>query len=154
MADNTYSFLKKSGFEPSQELLVRKKLATTEHGKRYHLNIFDNKKSSLYQVDGYIVTVGKKCDKLVLVEKETDDWAEIFVELKGVDVASAIDQLRVSLENPIFKHATNKELRARIVAQSFPSNKANPIMEKAKIEFLQKYHCDLRGMKNGQKDSI
>ena len=73
MADNTYSFLKKSGFEPSQELLVRKKLATTEHGKRYHLNIFDNKKSSLYQVDGYIVTVGKKCDKLVLVEKETDE---------------------------------------------------------------------------------
>jgi len=39
---------------------------------------------------------------LVLVEKEADDWAEIFVELKGVDVASAIDQLKASLENPIF----------------------------------------------------
>ncbi len=90
MADNTYSFLKASGFNPSLELLVRKILATTEHGKRYHL----------------------------------------------------------------FKHTTNKELRARIVAQSFPSNKANPIMEKAKIEFRQKYHCDLRGMKNGQEDSI
>ena len=49
---------------------------------------------------------------------------------------------------------TNKELRARIIAQSFPSNKSNPIMEKAKIEFRQKYHCDLRGMKNGQQDSI
>ena len=117
MADNTYSFLKESGFEPSLELLVRKILATTEHGKRYHLNIFGNKKSSLFQVDGYIVTIG-------------------------------------NLENPIFKHVTNKELRARIVAQSFPSNKSNPIMEKAKIEFRQKYHCDLRGMKNGQEDSI
>ena len=110
--------------------------------------------ASLFQVDGYVVTTGKKCDKLVLVEKETDDWAEIFVELKGVDVASAIDQLKASLENPIFKHVTNKELRARIVAQSFPSNKSNPIMEKAKIEFRKKYQCDLRGMKNGQKDSI
>lgn len=154
MAENTYSFLKESGFEPSQKLLVRKILATTEHGERYHLNISGNKKSSLFQVDGYIVTIGKKCDKLVLVEKEADDWAEIFVELKGVDVFSAIDQLRTSLENPIFKHVTNKELRARIVAQSFPSNKSNPIMEKAKIEFRQKYHCDLRGMKNGQEDSI
>lgn len=154
MADNTYSFLKESGFEPSLELLVRKILTTNEHGKRYHLNIFSNKKSSLFQVDGYVVTTGKKCDKLVLVEKETDDWAEIFVELKGVDVASAIDQLKASLENPIFKHVTNKELRARIVAQSFPSNKSNPIMEKAKIEFRKKYQCDLRGMKNGQKDSI
>ena len=101
-----------------------------------------------------ISTSLKKCDKLVLVEKEAEDWAEIFVELKGVDVAGAIDQLRASLENPIFKHVTNKELRARIVAQSFPSNKSNPIMEKAKIEFRQKYHCDLRGMKNGQEDSI
>ena len=154
MADNTYSFLKESGFEPSLELLVRKILTTNEHGKRYHLNIFGNKKSSLFQVDGYVVKTGKKCDKLVLVEKEADDWAEIFVELKGVDVASAIEQLKASLENPIFKHVTNKELRARIVAQSFPSNKSNPIMEKAKIEFRKKYQCDLRGMKNGQEDSI
>ena len=45
MADNTYSFLKESGFEPSFELLVRKILATTEHRKHYHLNIFGNKKS-------------------------------------------------------------------------------------------------------------
>ena len=154
MADNTYSFLKESGFEPSLELLIRKILATNEHGKRYHLNIIGSKESSLFQVDGYVVKTGKKCDKLILVEKETDDWAEIFVELKGVDVASAIDQLKASLENPIFKHVTNKELRARIVAQSFPSNKSNPIMEKAKIEFRKKYQCDLRGMKNGQEDSI
>lgn len=154
MANNTNSFLKESSFEPSLELLVRRILATTEHGKRYHLNVSGNKKSTLFQVDGYIVTIGKKCDKLVLVEKEADNWAEIFVELKGVDVASAIDQLKASLENPIFKHTTNKELRARIVAQSFPSNKSNPIMEKAKIEFRKKYHCDLRGMKNGQEDSI
>ena len=154
MANNTTSFLKESSFEPSLELLVRRILATTEHGKRYHLNVSGNKKSTLFQVDGYIVTIGKKCDKLVLVEKEADNWAEIFVELKGVDVASAIDQLKASLENPIFKHTTNKELRARIVAQSFPSNKSNPIMEKAKIEFRKKYHCDLRGMKNGQEDSI
>ncbi len=154
MADNTYSFLKESGYESSLELLVRKILATTEHGKRYHLNINGDKRSSAFQIDGYITSDGKRCDKLVLVEKESEDWAEIFVELKGVDVASAIDQLRASIENPIFKHITNKELRARIVAQSFPSNKSNPIMEKAKIEFRQRFHCDLRGMKNGQQDSI
>ena len=52
MAENTYYFLKESGFEPSLELLVRKKLATTEHGKRYHLNIIGNKGTSLFQVDG------------------------------------------------------------------------------------------------------
>ena len=58
MADNTYSFLKESGFEPSLELLVRKILTTNEHGKRYHLNIIGSKESSLFQVDGYVVTTG------------------------------------------------------------------------------------------------
>ena len=154
MADSTYSSLKESGYTPELELSARKIVATSELGKRYHLNVSQSKHSSLFQIDGYIISGGKRCDKLVLIEKGEDNWAEVFVELKGVDVASGIDQLKACLENPLFKHLTNKELRARIIAQSFPSNKSNPIMEKAKIEFRQKYHCDLRGMKNGQQDSI
>lgn len=154
MAENTYSALKESGYAPEQELSIRKIVATSELGKRYHLNVSQSKRTSLFQVDGYIVSEGKRCDKLVLVEKAKDNWAEIFVELKGVDIASGVEQLRACLDNPLFKNLTNKELRARIIAQSFPSNKSNPVMEKAKIEFRQKYHCDLRGMKNGQQDSI
>lgn len=154
MAENTYSALKESGYAPEQELSIRKIVATSELGKRYHLNVSQSKRTSLFQVDGYIVSEGKRCDKLVLVEKAKDNWAEIFVELKGVDIASGVEQLRACLDNPLFKNLTNKELRARIIALSFPSNKSNPVMEKAKIEFRQKYHCDLRGMKNGQQDSI
>lgn len=154
MADSTYSSLKESGYTPELELSARKIVATSELGKRYHLNVSQSKRSSLFQIDGYIISGGKRCDKLVLIEKGEDNWAEVFVELKGVDVASGIDQLKACLDNSLFKHLTNKELRARIIAQSFPSNKSNPIMEKAKIEFRQKYHCDLRGMKNGQQDSI
>ena len=154
MAENTYSALKESGYAPEQELSIRKIVATSELGKRYHLNVSQSKRSSLFQVDGDIVSEGKRCDKLVLVEKAKDNWAEIFVELKGVDIASGVEQLRACLDNSLFKHLTNKELRARLIAQSFLSNKSNPLMEKAKIEFRQKYHCDLRGMKNGQQDSI
>lgn len=154
MADNTYSSLKESGYVPEQELSVRKILATSELGKRYHLNVSGDKRSSLFKIDGVIISDGKRCDKLVLIEKAKDDWAEIFVELKGIDVASGIEQLKACLDNQIFRHVTNKELRARIVAHSFPSHKLNPLMEKAKIEFRRKYHCDLRGMKNGQQDSI
>ena len=154
MAENTYSALKESGYAPEQELSVRRIVATSELGKRYHLNVSQSMRSSLFQIDDYIVTEGKRCDKLVLVEKAEDNWAEIFVELKGVDVISGVEQLKACLTNPLFKHITNKELRARIIAQSFPSNKSNPMMEKAKIEFRQKFHCDLRGLKNGQQDSI
>ena len=154
MAKNTYSTLKESGYSPEQELSARKIVATSEQGKRYHLNVSQSKRSSIFQIDGYIISEGKRCDKLVLIEKAEDNWTEIFVELKGVDIASGVEQLKTCLDNPLFKHHTNKELRARIVAHSFPSYKLNPVMEKAKIEFRQKYHCDLRGMKNGQGDSI
>lgn len=154
MAENTYSGLKELGYMPEQELSVRKIVATSELGKRYHLNVSQAKRSSLFQIDGYIISEGKRCDKLILVEKAEDNWTEVFVELKGVDIASGIEQLKACLQNPLFKHLTNKEIRARIVALSFPSHKSNPIMEKAKIEFRQKYQCDLRGMKNGQQDSI
>lgn len=41
------------------------------------------------------------------------------------------------------------------IATSFPANKSNPLMEKAKIEFAKSpYFCELRGLKNGQKDMI
>lgn len=110
MADNTYFFLKESGFVPEQELIVRKILSTSELGKRYHLIINGNKQSSVFQIDGNIITEGKRCDKLVLVENAKNDWAEIFVELKGVDVSSAIGQLKACLDNKVFKHITNKEI--------------------------------------------
>ena len=134
MAESTYSSLKESGYIPERELSVRKILAASELGKRYHLNISGDKRSSLFQVDGYIISDGKRCDKLVLIEKAEDNWTEIFVELKGIDVASGIEQLKACLDNHIFRHITNKEIRARIVAHSFPSHKSNPLMEKAKID--------------------
>ena len=66
----------------------------------------------------------------------------------------AIDQLRQTLKKAIFKHPSIDDIRARIVAQSFPSNKSNPTMEKAKQEFRKDYNCDLRGMKSGQEDKL
>ena len=83
-----------------------------------------------------------------------EQWTEIFVELKGVDVYHAIGQLRQTLKEEKFKHPSNDDIRARIVAQSYPSNKSNPAMEKAKKEFRKNYNCDLRGMKSGQEEKL
>lgn len=110
-------------------------------------------------MDGNIVKEGLRCDKLVLVKRSAknvkpEQWTETFVELKGVDTSHAIEQLRQTLEKPIFRHSSNVDIRARIIAQSFPSNKSNPTMEKAKQEFRKNYNCDLRGMKSGQEDRL
>lgn len=152
---STHDNLSANGYHPEQPLQVRKTIVESENGKKYSLEVLDNKASVSYQVDGNIIKEGEKCDKLILVKYSDDEWAEIFVELKGVDVSHAIDQLLTTLKKPIFRHPSNKIVRARIVATSFPSNKANPIMENAKKEFASKpFFCDLRGLKNGQKDKI
>ena len=45
-------------------------------------------------------------------------------------------------------------MRARIVANSYPSNKANSDMEKAKRDFRKDFNCDLRSVMNGQEDRL
>ena len=156
---STHERLAAEGFSPEQPLAVRSKISTIEKGKRYVLVTTGREESVIYAIDGNIVNDGPRCDKLVLVKRSASDtvpqqWTEVFVELKGVDTIHAIDQLRETLKKSIFKHTSNDVVRARIVAQSFPSNKSNPAMEKAKQEFRKVYNCDLRGMKTGQEDKL
>lgn len=158
-SNSTHYSLMVKGYAPEQALQVRAKISVSENGKRYLLATNGKEESVAYAVDGVIVKEGLRCDKLVLVKRsdkeiEPEQWTEAFVELKGVDTNHAINQLRQMLKNAIFKHPSNDDIRARIVAQSFPSNKSNPAMEKAKQEFRKDYNCDLRGMKNGQEDKL
>lgn len=157
--DSTHERLLAEGYAPEQDLQIRAKLGVSENGKRYLLTTNGKEESVVYAVDGHIVEEGLKCDKLVLVKRTAKDvkpeqWMEAFVELKGVDTNHAINQLRQTLKKAVFKHPSNNDIRARIVAQSFPSNKSNPTMEKAKQEFRKDYNCDLRGMKSGQEDKL
>ena len=156
---STHECLTSEGYAPEQTLQVRAKISVSENGKRYLLTTNGKKESVVYAVDGNIVKDGQRCDKLVLVKRSEKDvkpeqWTEAFVELKGVDTNHAIDQIRQTLKKTVFRHPSNDNIRARIVAQSFPSNKSNPTMEKAKQEFRKEYNCDLRGMKSGQEDKL
>lgn len=155
---STYSRLTGEGYSPQQDLKVRKIVSVSEKRTKYKLAT-DDKYSAVFQIDGYIIKKeeGRKCDKLILVRKDNtakEDWTELFVELKGKDILRAIDQLRATLKNPIFRHQSNKDIRARIVANSYPSNKANSDMEKAKRDFRKDFNCDLRSVKNGQEDKL
>ena len=157
-ASNTYETLVRS-YVPSLPLSERKILTASEEGRKYTLDISGGKRSVMFDVDGNIIKDGLKCDKLVLIDASAagskNVWIEIFVELKGTDVAHAIDQLRATMKNRLFSHQSNKMIKARIEAASFPANKSNPVMEKAKKEFASlPYRCELRGLKNGQRDKV
>lgn len=156
---STHERLVSQDLSPEQPLMIRTKISTNEKGKRYVLVTTGIEESVVYAVDGNIIKSGLRCDKLILVKRsasgvEPEQWTESFIELKGVDTYHAIEQLRETLKKSIFKHPSNDVVRARIVAQSFPANKSNPTMEKAKQEFRKVYNCDLRGMKSGQEDKL
>lgn len=114
---STHERLVSEGFSPEQILMARTRIRTEENGKRYTLLTKGSEESVVYAVDGNIVKEGQRCDKLVLVKKTTnrinpEQWTEIFIELKGRDTNHAINQLRETLKNPIFKHPSNDVIRA------------------------------------------
>ena len=146
--------LQRLGHKPEQQTQSRKVVCVKENGKKYTLNLDPAKVCAVYQVDGRIIKVGNKCDKLIAVDCTADGWAEIFVELKGKDINHAILQLEETLKNNCFCHQTVKIKRARIVGQSIPKNTGNSVMEIAKIRFVNNYHCDLRAFSSTPNETI
>lgn len=156
-ANSTHGELIQKGFCPTLPLTSRKILKVSEEGKQYILNISNGKKSECFQVDGDIIKTGERCDKLILVQlgsdEQNEEWAEIFVELKGVDVKHAWRQLLETVKNQLFVHPTNKERRACVVAASFPSYNSNPDIERLKKE-LNKMKITTVSRKSNQPDNI
>ncbi len=134
--------------------MVRKLLSTEENKKKYCLALNPPAECGVYAVDGYIINEGCRCDKLVLIapRKDSEAEGEIFVELKGKDVAHAIAQLEATLSYPLFSRLPRSRRCARIVAQSYPRNTGNSLMERAKLRFLQRYGCDLRTRHSGERE--
>lgn len=144
------------GYHPEKEKAYRASLSVSENGKKYRLELSSRCPTVCFCVDGNIIKTGARCDKLVLVDLccVAPSWVEIFIELKGIDVSHAVDQLRQTIKAPLFSHPSNMKTLARIVAASYPSNKSNPEMEKAKVEFKTRYSCELRTLKSGQIDRL
>ena len=143
-------------FSPEQAFQQRKVVSTSENGKKYCLALNPPHKCVVYQVDGNIITTGERCDKLVLVEYDVvnTQWAEVFVELKGGDVAHAVDQLRCSIKNDLFSHPTVKKKHARIIAQNIPRNSGHSVVERARDEFRRTYGTELKCWSSGRMDSL
>ncbi len=153
--------LEKLGHKPCKPLMARKDISVKDSGRVYRLEFTDARASVAYQIDGDIVREGSKCDYLILAEHEKDkdgsvrSWKEIFVELKGKDVVHAIEQLDSTVSMQIFRHPTNKELHARLIAKAIPSTSLNPEYWKAKMKFERDHkNIKLKTLKSLQPDRL
>ena len=140
-AAETIISTKLKSYQPETALGKHKIVSTSEKGKKYRIKFKNIKPSAVYPIDGVIITEGEKCDKLVLFESDTTKnvWTEVFVELKGKDVNHAIDQIKATIDKPVFQHKSIGQKWARIVAQSVPSNNSNSSVERARNYFSEKH---------------
>jgi len=144
------------GHTPHHNLADRKELSLKEKRTKYVMRLNTKLPTVSFQVDGRIITSGNKCDFVILIEHNSTrhQWKEVFVELKGTDVEHAIAQIEASVKADILKHSTISEVKARIVALSFPSSKSNPKMELAKRHFRKDYNCELKSVKSERPDLV
>jgi ribosomal protein L22 len=80
---------------------------------------------------------------LIQSDVSQNKWIEVFVELKGKGVSHAVDQLKATIDKPVFTHKTIDKRWARIVAQSFPCNTGNSVIERAR-DYFQKKGIDFK----------
>ena len=101
MAENLHTILSRR-FRPRHEPAERANLSLKEQQTTYILNFGKRRECVSYQIDGYIITDGNKCDYLILARQdgEAEWWKAIFVELKGTDVEHALVQLDAAMGNP------------------------------------------------------
>jgi hypothetical protein len=139
--------------KPEKVLSMQHTLSVQEQGQRYSLQLSRPALTSVFQIDGTVITSGERCDKLILVQVSTQCWTEIFVELKGKDVIHGLRQLQVTISNPLFTHTTVADRKARLVASAYPSHGSDPEVEKFKVQF-KKSQCELKCLKSNQPDRI
>ena len=131
--------------QPEQCWNKRKGISVGERGQVYRANFSHEYLSAVYAIDGGIIKDYNttKCDKLVLLDLDSQTLFELFVELKGGNIQHAIEQVEATLNNPLFKDSAVKERQARIIGRKIPSNTGNSMTEKAKKRFISKYNCRL-----------
>lgn len=155
-AESYIDWLAAAGYKPHDMLAERDALSFKEQKTQYKLQLSRRCPTVSYQVDGNLIDEGYKCDFMVLAghEDAPGPWTQVLVELKGTAVEHAITQLESSIKHPMLIHRDVAVRKARIVAQSFPSHKSNPVVEKARRRFQTLYKCELKTVKSNQPDKI
>lgn len=155
MAKTLFETLAGIGFTPHHKRVARSQIRLHEMATTYVLSFKPETDSCAFQIDGNIIkdSITDKCDYVVLACHD-DSWAEIFVELKGSNIAHAIAQIRASINHPTFKLTKHSLRRARVVTPNrIPSNTGNSVVERAKVDF-KKIGCELKLLKSLQPDVL
>jgi hypothetical protein len=119
-----------------------KKITVQENKRKYILNNLSAQQVCKIQIDGCVIDDQnqRKCDYLIIVCKTEDAKEEMyFIELKGKDLISAVEQLTQTIE--YFKPQIIGKVFARAVLSRVPNPKSieNDSRVKKLRSLLKKY---------------
>ncbi len=156
--------LEKLGHKPCKPLMARKDISVKDSGRVYRLEFTDARASVAYQIDGDIVREGYSKMRLpdsrgtrkrqrrqcpFLAER---DFCRTERQRRGTRNRTARQHRQ---RTQIFRHPTNKELHARLIAKAIPSTSLNPEYRKAKMKFERDHkNIKLKTLKSLQPDRL
>lgn len=108
----------------------------------------DRFKYEVSEVDGYVITTGIRCDKLV---SRKDDHS-VLVELKGRNVEHACDQLFASASHPNVQPLLKPNIGFLIICSKYP--KFDTFVRKAKDRAMKQYRAGFHVVKNAGEFEI
>ena len=110
-----------------------------ENHKKIIFSNVERKYCYKIQVDGCVITQGKRCDNLLKVGEIIDVGKEYYVELKGTDVPHAVEQIESTID---LLHNDNSPIECFIIFSNM-SPKFTSKIQLAKVKFERKYKAKL-----------
>lgn len=125
---------------PCTEVTSASRVKVEENGKKA---VFLNTERSRYlrvRVDGCLIVDSVACDWLV----STNDVGTVFVELKGKDVAHALDQLDATIAYAKALGIYPEKYAAIVVCTGYPKHPSfDTKLQRIKQRFLTKYKAPI-----------
>lgn len=114
----------------SSKCTCNARFVVSEKKSRFELSNCTLKEVDKYKVDNYLIQdrTQKKCDYYFHYHSDSTTNVCIFVELKGIDIETAVKQLDETItyfeSNHYFLSLTNPKIICAIVSTGYPSNDA------------------------------
>lgn len=121
--------------------LNQRRVSISENGRKIVVKSDKDEEWELVQVDGCLITEGRRADYMVSVNDTT-----VIIELKGANLKHACEQIFCTVERKEIRQHLRKKLGLVVICSRYP--KVNTSFQVAKQKARRKYSAPLRAFCN------
>jgi hypothetical protein len=126
------------GINPCQHETTDSQIRVREIGRQAIVMNEQRRVFTVTKVDGCVIVGAPACDWAI----SQTEAGDVFIELKGVDVAHAIEQLEATICYWKDKNYLKGRVGALVVCSQYP--KVSTFVQRARLRFLKKFNAPLQ----------